>query len=71
MDDDTAPGIKLITRGALKELQDTFELAQKLGRKKVTAAHKANIMKFTDGLFLEAFHTAAKDFQKYRQMRLL
>lgn len=63
VDDDTAQGIKLITRGASERIaRHAFELAKKLGRKKVTAAHKANIMKFTDGLFLEAFHTVAKEF---------
>ncbi|MCB5621382.1 NAD-dependent isocitrate dehydrogenase, partial [[Ruminococcus] gnavus] len=31
-------------------------------RKKVTAVHKANIMKYTDGLFLEAFRDVAKDY---------
>jgi NAD-dependent isocitrate dehydrogenase len=63
VDNDTAQGIKLITRGASERIaRHAFELAKKLGRKKVTAAHKANIMKFTDGLFLEAFHTVAKEF---------
>ena len=63
VDNDTAQGIKLITRSASERIaRHAFELAKKLGRKKVTAAHKANIMKFTDGLFLEAFHTVAKDF---------
>lgn len=39
-----------------------FEYAQKHNRKKVTVVHKANIMKFTDGLFLETARNVAKDF---------
>ena len=45
----------LITRYA-------FEYARDNGRKKVTAVHKANIMKLSDGLFLECFYAVAKDF---------
>lgn len=40
----------------------TFHTARKLGIKKVFCGHKANIMKMTDGLFLERFKVAAKDF---------
>ena len=39
-----------------------FEYAVKYKRKKVTAVHKANIMKFTDGLFLRAAREVAKDY---------
>ena len=39
-----------------------FEYARKNNRKKVTAVHKANIMKFSDGLFLETARTVAKDY---------
>jgi len=39
-----------------------FEYAVKYRRKKVTAVHKANIMKFTDGLFLRAAREVAKDY---------
>ena len=35
----------------------------KNGRKKVTGVHKANIMKFSDGLFLEVFREVAKDYR--------
>ncbi|XP_046406906.1 isocitrate dehydrogenase [NAD] subunit gamma, mitochondrial-like isoform X4 [Ischnura elegans] len=39
-----------------------FEYAKKLGRKKVTTIHKANIMKLSDGLFLETSRKVAKDY---------
>lgn len=39
-----------------------FQYAQQYGRKKVTAVHKANIMKFTDGLFLEVAREVAKKY---------
>ncbi|MBN2131869.1 MAG: isocitrate/isopropylmalate dehydrogenase family protein [Sedimentisphaerales bacterium] len=39
-----------------------FEYARKMGRKKVTSVHKANIMKFSDGLWLEVSRQVAKDF---------
>jgi NAD-dependent isocitrate dehydrogenase len=62
-DKDTAHGIKLISREASERIaRFSFEYAKKNGRKKVTAVHKANIMKLTDGLFLEAFQNVAKDY---------
>ncbi len=39
-----------------------FEYARKNNRKKVTSVHKANIMKYTDGLWLEVSRSVAKDF---------
>ncbi|MEP6947136.1 MAG: isocitrate dehydrogenase (NAD(+)) [Acidobacteriota bacterium] len=39
-----------------------FEYARDNGRTKVTAVHKANIMKLSDGLFLDCFYAVAKDF---------
>ena len=51
--DDIANGVKLITREAsLRICRFAFDYARRHGRKKVTAVHKANIMKLTDGLFL-------------------
>lgn len=57
-----AESIKIITREASERIVDcAFELALRTGRKKVTAVHKANIMKCTDGLFLKcAREVAAK-----------
>jgi isocitrate dehydrogenase (NAD+) len=39
-----------------------FEFARRQGRKRVTAVHKANIMKLSDGLFLECFREVSKDY---------
>jgi isocitrate dehydrogenase (NAD+) len=51
--DDAAISIKMITpNGSRRIVEFAFEYARANGRKKVTAVHKANIMKFTDGLFL-------------------
>jgi len=55
--------IKIITEKASTRISKyAFEFARREGRKKVTAVHKANIMKLSDGLFLECFYNAAKDY---------
>ncbi|CAN5811812.1 isocitrate/isopropylmalate dehydrogenase family protein [soil metagenome] len=55
--------IKIITEKASTRIAKyAFEYAEKMGRKKVTAMHKANIMKLSDGLFLECFYNMAKEF---------
>ncbi|NTW05368.1 MAG: isocitrate/isopropylmalate dehydrogenase family protein [Peptococcaceae bacterium] len=60
---DAAESIKIITREASERVaRHAFELAVKQGRKKVTAVHKANIMKLSDGLFLESVKNIAKDY---------
>jgi NAD-dependent isocitrate dehydrogenase len=60
---DMAQAIKVITRPGCKRLCDfAFDMAVKQGRKRVTAIHKANIMKLADGLFLEEFYKSAKAF---------
>jgi isocitrate dehydrogenase (NAD+) len=48
--------------GTQRIVRSAFEYARANGRRKVTAAHKANIMKFSDGLFL---HTAQEVAQEY------
>lgn len=54
VDPDTAESIKRITKkGSTRIAKFAFEYAKKEGRKKVTSVHKANIMKFSDGLFLD------------------
>ena len=61
--DDIANGVKLITRTACEKIcRFAFDYARKNGRKKVTAVHKANIMKLTDGLFLRTFREVAEDY---------
>lgn len=61
--EDAAESIKIITRrGSERIARAAFEYARANGRKRVTAGHKANIMKFTDGLFLRTFYEVAKDY---------
>lgn len=58
-----AESVMIITRfGAERIVRYAFEYARTHGRKKVTLAHKANILKYTQGLFLEVGHEVAKDF---------
>lgn len=62
-----APGVveslKVITASASQRIaRFAFEYARKYGRRKVTAVHKANIMKLTDGLFLQCTRTISRDF---------
>lgn len=62
-DPDTAESIKRFTRaGCERILRYAFTYAEKHGRKKVTAVHKANIMKLTDGMFLSLAREIAKDY---------
>lgn len=61
--EDAAESIKIITRkGSERIVRHAFELAKKENRKKVTAVHKANIMKCTDGLFLETARMVAGEY---------
>ncbi len=58
-----AESVMIITRfGAERISRYAFEYARRHGRKKVTLAHKANILKYTQGLFLDVAHEVAKDF---------
>lgn len=58
-----AQGLKLITRqGSTALIRYAFQEARKLGRRKVTCVHKANIHKLTDGLFLEVFRQVAAEY---------
>jgi isocitrate dehydrogenase (NAD+) len=55
--------LKIITAAASTRIAKyAFEYARRLGRKRVTAVHKANIMKLSDGLFLECFRRVAEDY---------
>jgi NAD-dependent isocitrate dehydrogenase len=55
--------LKLITReGSMHAIRYAFEEARKLGRKRVTCVHKANIHKITDGLWLEVFRQVAAEY---------
>ena len=59
-----AESIKIITReGTERICRLAFEQAKELGRRHVTVVHKANIMKFTDGLFRDVFYEVAEDYK--------
>jgi isocitrate dehydrogenase (NAD+) len=61
--DETGITIKSISASATERIvRCAFEYARKHGRKKVTCVHKANILKFTDGLFLEVSRQVAKQY---------
>jgi isocitrate dehydrogenase (NAD+) len=61
---DAAESIKIITRQASERIaRFAFEYAVANGRRKVTAVHKANIMKLSDGLFLESCRTVATEYE--------
>jgi len=60
---DAAESIKIITREASERIaRFAFDYALANGRRKVTAVHKANIMKLSDGLFLESCRTVAAGY---------
>ncbi len=60
---DAAISIKMITpEGSRRIVEFAFEYARKNGRKLVTAVHKANIMKYSDGLFLHVAQDVAKNY---------
>ena len=55
--------LKIITdKASARIARFAFEYARKLGRKKIHAIHKANIMKLSDGMFLSATRRVAKEF---------
>jgi isocitrate dehydrogenase (NAD+) len=61
---DAAESIKIITRAASQRIaRYAFEYAVRNGRHKVTAVHKANIMKLSDGLFLESCQQVAAEYE--------
>ncbi|KAL7291556.1 hypothetical protein TKK_0014811 [Trichogramma kaykai] len=67
LEHESVPGVvesmKVITRSNSERLaRYAFEYARRHGRKKVTTIHKANIMKLSDGLFLETSRKVAKEY---------
>jgi isocitrate dehydrogenase (NAD+) len=67
LEHEVVPGVveslKIITEKASTRIAAfAFEHAKKFGRKKVTAVHKANIMKKSDGLFLQCFRKVAVNY---------
>jgi isocitrate dehydrogenase (NAD+) len=68
---EVVPGVveslKIITeKASLRIARFAFEYARKHGRKLITAIHKANIMKLSDGLFLRCFRDIAKEYPEIR-----
>ena len=60
----SAIAIKRITRkGSERIIRSAFEYAKNNGLSKVTAVHKANILKFTDGMFLEIAREVSKNYE--------
>lgn len=69
--EDVALAVRKITRAASERIaRAACELAMRR-RKKVTAVHKANVMKMTDGLFLAAFRHVAKDYPELELEELI
>ena len=67
LEHEVVPGVveslKIITEKASTNIaRFAFEHARKFGRKRVTAIHKANIMKLGDGLFLDSVRKVARDY---------
>ena len=63
LDDECVEAVKKVTRTASKKiLKRAFEYAEKNGYKKLTLAHKANILKLSDGLFLETARQMSKGY---------
>lgn len=61
--DETGVSLKPISvSGTERIVRYAFEYARSHGRKKVTSVHKANILKYSDGLFLEVSRNVAKDY---------
>ena len=67
LEHEVVPGVveslKIITAKASTRISEfAFQYARRHGRKKVTAIHKANIMKLSDGLFLDSVRAVAREF---------
>ncbi|KAF4825343.1 Isocitrate dehydrogenase [NAD] catalytic subunit 5 [Colletotrichum tropicale] len=67
-----AEAIKLTTRAAATRVaRYSFEYARKYGRKRVTCLHKANVLNYTDGLFLRCFREVSKDYEDIETEELM
>jgi len=63
LDKGSAVSLKVISEAASRRIvQFAFEYARQNGRRKVTAVHKANILKFSDGLFLSTAREVAREY---------
>ena len=67
-----AQSIKLITeKGCMRICEYAFQYAAKHGRKRVSAVHKANIMKLSDGLLLDCFRKVARDYPQIEPAEII
>jgi isocitrate dehydrogenase (NAD+) len=67
-----AQSIKLITeKGCTRICEYAFEYAMRMGRKRVTVVHKANIMKLSDGLLLEVFRRCAQKYPRIEPAEMI
>lgn len=72
IDENTAHSIKIITRDASERIcRFAFEYALKNNRKEVCVVTKANIMKLSDGLFLESFRTVSSEYPQIEKREIL
>ena len=72
VDSDTAESIKLITRKASERIcRFAFDYAVKNNRKEVCVVTKANIMKLSDGLFLDSYRKVAEDYPDIQKKEVL
>ena len=64
---DVALSRRFITRpGSLQVIRYAFEIARQKHARRITCGHKSNIMKLTDGLFLECFYEVAKEYPELK-----
>ena len=71
-DTDTAESIKIITRGASERIcKFAFDYALKNNRHEVCVVTKANIMKLSDGLFLESYRKVAENYPQIKKREIL
>jgi isocitrate dehydrogenase len=64
---DVALSRRFITRpGSMQVIRYAFEMARQKNAKRITCAHKSNIMKLTDGLFLDCFNEVAKEYPELK-----
>lgn len=72
VDEDTAESIKLITRKASERIcKFAFDYAVNNNRKEVCVVTKANIMKLSDGLFLNSYRKIAKEYPQIKKKEIL
>ncbi|GMU46115.1 MAG: isocitrate dehydrogenase [Porticoccaceae bacterium] len=71
-DGERAELISVVTRtGSQRVLRYAYDMARRLGRRKVTVVHKANIMKSTSGLFLEVARNLAREYPELTHEELI